>query len=503
MIASIRPAFVLAALTGLLATACSMADSTLLEPTKDDTVACRTSGGAYSLSKSYISFEVHKSFSGPTPSDDLHRLYPYLLKLPAPVVTGTEAEKKAALERAATDPTAEPYLSNRSGVAVVVKPDPETTYCVDYRRSITSDDTYQVTLKNHLLEKIATVADDKSKEILQNLVQALFVGLSGDSDFPGFRSGRPSLGGELVFTGTVDPFDHTEVNRINHAINRFGFCMFLENEPIDPAHDNVDAYCEAPLKWRPRADWVPKLHHVGHYHGHSSPSRTSTGPIETAGQEIAPPKYSRGIFYRPRLPYTYYLYVKENLMLRGVRGAWKMRGATTVMLENAAPVFTVGVDRTFFAKRSTTLVFDQGVLKDVTIEKGSELVNFVTIPLQVARSIAALPSAIIKVNVDQNNNRTQLIEAQDKLIKQLDALQKAKTDLGKLTPAAAEGASRSASNQQFSRGLASSSGIGQCTEQCQGSTGKSAANCQKWCRCQIETCRVGSQESCAQACALD
>jgi hypothetical protein len=119
-------------------------------------------------------------------------------------------------------------------------------------------------------------------------------------------------------------------------------------------------------------------------------------------------------FYRPRLPYNYMLLVKKN---KQVAGGWELRGSSeTVMLENGSPVFSVPIDRTFFTTRETALAFDDGVLQDVSIKKGSELLGFVQLPLAVAQTVAALPASILQVKIDGTNNRHKLIKAQPDLL---------------------------------------------------------------------------------------
>jgi hypothetical protein len=64
-------------------------------------------------------------------------------------------------------------------------------------------------------------------------------------------------------------------------------------------------------------------------------------------------------------------------------------------MPNASPIFSVGVDRSAFVTRKTTLLaFDAGVLRDITIEKPSEVLSFVEIPLRVAQVVVAVPAEI-------------------------------------------------------------------------------------------------------------
>ena len=476
---------ILAALAIAMLGACAMSQSTLVEPRT--AVGCDSSAGAYNLTKSYIAFDITREQTGIAVAQNIANNYGYFIRLPGSGGTATESDK-------------------RGGVAVLVKPDPEATYCLDYLASITSNDTFEVQKLNHILQKITSKADDQSAKVAENFVKTLFAGISGNANFDETLKGRSlsrtTLGDKLVFSGVVDPFDHDDVNRTNDAIRAYGYCLFIEGEPIDPNNDDVDAYCDNPQAWKKAHAWSAQAWPTNKYHAVKQPQT-----IERAGQSQAPRKYTQGIFYRARLPVTYYLYVKENLKLKGVRGAWKLRGSSTAFFENAAPVISVGIDRTFFANRETTLSFDNGVLQDVKITKGSELVNVVTIPLQIAQSIAALPANVISVKINQTNNNAALIQAQDSLIAARRLLA---TDQARAAPpiavVAAAGGGRSLGNAAGPQSFADSNGdagYGQCFNKCMVSnTVSNEPTCQKFCNCRVNLCgSQGDDASCQNNCS--
>ncbi len=158
-------------------------------------------------------------------------------------------------------------------------------------------------------------------------------------------------------------------------------------------------YCSSPMKFVERE-------------GLETDSLIEAPPVAAAHQ-------ARGLFYRPRRPYSYYVLSRQN---RHVQGLWKLAHTATVSLENRSPILLVGADRTFFARRRTKLTFDSGALSDVEIDKTSELLGMVEVPLYLAQNIAAVPSALIKVDIDQTVAQTQIIGAELAIIqKQNDA----------------------------------------------------------------------------------
>jgi hypothetical protein len=129
------------------------------------------------------------------------------------------------------------------------------------------------------------------------------------------------------------------------------------------------------------------------------------------------------------------------------------------------------------------------------------LANFVTIPLQIAKGIAALPSAVIMIKIDQDTSRGQLIEAQNNLIVAQRQLTVAKVAAAAETAPVAEAALAGQRSGQFTP-VTSSIGLNQCVEQCTVEFGGTAAMCQNFCSCKVQSCRIGDDEACSRACKL-
>lgn len=367
----------------VFAASCSMSSSALVNDKAP--VGCHSDAGSYYLGKSLLKVKVRE------------------------LAAAEEATKKAGY-----------YID---AVTVEVQPDRRYPYCLDYLASATSNDTFLIekTAGKSLIKKITSSADDKSKEIATDLIKAAFIGISHNPNFNSNLAqatratfGAPRIAADtLRFEAEYDPFNAHQTAVINDALNDFGFCLVLEDQALDSKYASIDDYCDHPLQYSSREAQLIKA---------------------TTEQYGLPPRpYSDGLFYRPRLPYNYLLFTKPN---RQVRGEWRLRGTTTIYLENKAPIFAINIDRTFFAKRETTLQFDDGALRDIHIRKDSELVGAVNIPLQIAQGIAALPTNIIQVRINNTNNQGKLVEAQTALIKEkearlkaLEAYEKTKTEV--------------------------------------------------------------------------
>jgi hypothetical protein len=120
-----------------------------------------------------------------------------------------------------------------------------------------------------------------------------------------------------------------------------------------------------------------------------------------------------GILYRPRQSYRAYIYVKDD-----PKGPdpWRLVQTVQLRLENISPVVSLGVERAIFSARRTAFLFDRGTLVGWCVSKKSELLAAMEIPLEVVRSIVALPTAILQVRIDEVTRSNDLAAAERDLI---------------------------------------------------------------------------------------
>ena len=98
-----------------------------------------------------------------------------------------------------------------------------------------------------------------------------------------------------------------------------------------------------------------------------------------------------------------------------------------------SPILSCDINRAAFVTKTTTLTFADGVLTGSVIAKPSEVAGFMSIPLDVATAIVAVPGSIVKFRIDTTTQQKALVDAQKDLIKsqeariqELQSLQKAK-----------------------------------------------------------------------------
>jgi hypothetical protein len=283
---------------------------------------------------------------------------------------------------------------------VVRHPDPHLFFCLDYLNSPTSDDKVQVLKwpsdpsqpKEPFLGAVMINATDQSAYILSALIRAAFIGLSGDSGFMPARAANFDQT-EIIADYEFDPFNPREAATINSQLVKHGFCLVLENYMFDPAV-GVQRYCGAPLR-------------------HTVERTVFFKAYRNLEETPADPQIS-GLVYRPRHPYRLFIYHKLDV---AGPDPWQLQYTTTLQMENLSPLLSLGVTRAMFANKTISFMFIEGALQNACVSKTSELAGFVEIPLQISRSLVALPGEIAKVQINDVNSESQLVAAQNSLYK--------------------------------------------------------------------------------------
>ena len=363
---------------------CAITESTIVDlniPYAPGSVACSSALGSYSLPKSFIRIVVGQVNGAP----------------PDLVVDNLPADGKYMFE-------------------ITRRADPALTVCLDYLASAFAHDEITVNKQDTSLDEAAKKvrddgtsavtsrqflrsvyvnATDKSVAIARNLIQAAFIGLSGNENFGPEREGlldrtkTPEILADLEF----DPFDTRDTAEANARLSRFGFCLVLEGFTFDRSSLSIDQYCNSPSRVRDHVPQVAELYAI-----------KSREPL---------PPHTPGLLYRPRQTYLISIYRKPD---PGGRKAWQLSRRVDVDLENLSPVVSVGVSRALFARRNGAFVFDEGNLKTVCIAKTSEIENFVAIPFEIARSLVALPAQIVTVKINRIAKEEELARVEDLFI---------------------------------------------------------------------------------------
>lgn len=267
-----------------------------------------------------------------------------------PPITGApsapEAKKGAVISTA--------YRIRYKGTTYV--PDRSKSFAVRYKGNGMSDDTIHVKVgKNGLLDLIEVTTVDKTVDITKKLLE---IGKNVARIATFAQAGGATVTEEIVFTGSFDPTDSSDVAAINRALK------------------TVDGHsCNVEVGGRTSSRSGKSV-----YPSYVSP----TGQVST----ITPGQAYDGVVFRPAAPYTLTLSCDGKAQQR-----------TTVLLPDKSEMLYMPINRSAFITKVQKLDFDDGMLVDSSLTKPSEVLGGVEIPLEITRAILALPGEIIADNV--------------------------------------------------------------------------------------------------------
>ncbi|MEQ1930816.1 MAG: hypothetical protein ABL957_09805 [Parvularculaceae bacterium] len=292
---------------------------------------------------------------------------------------------------------------------VVYRPDPDHRYVLRYRHSSFSDDHVVVKVDDMgFLKWISAVSKDETGEVALKFVELA----AETAKIATLKSGAAD---ELL------PF-------------KWEFaCDPTDDEPIGQG----DANCGDILRRLRRAPYYVDLE-IGH--------RSLVGP--GGGVESERPRLgcNEGACFRPALPYEIrftYQDVADARPPEDSRVKLVQSRTIVVALPNEAPIMAVDLNRHAFVDAKTEVEFEDGMLSKVELEKPSEALGLVSLPVDAARLIASIPAALLDFKItslQKNKNllteeanliqsQMELLEKQRRLIEaQADALEKAGED---------------------------------------------------------------------------
>lgn len=120
-----------------------------------------------------------------------------------------------------------------------------------------------------------------------------------------------------------------------------------------------------------------------------------------------------GIAYRPLMPCEVVVSGNDS------------QTEAVIYVPNKAIINTFPLDRGAFIKKVANLTFDNGVLTEFTINKPSEALGAVSLPVDLAKLVASVPAEILTVKVNHANDEKSLLQAQQALLDAQKSLQQA------------------------------------------------------------------------------
>jgi hypothetical protein len=279
-------------------------------------------------------------------------------------------------------------------VSEISVPDPKMLFFIDYKHSIFSNDSkvkVGVDPKTGLLTTIETVTEDKTSSIIVGVTQIARAVLG----LPAPAGVLEAVPPRCQLDRTFDPFSDKDFETVLSLIRTQDSgvkCLQLKSH-----EKTVREVCfdEATKK-------------VGTVTG--SPEKA----VKSEGTSLngATP----GVFYRAALPYEFVVKFSDSV-----------QPSTVVYLPNASPLLNIDISRAAFVENKYTITFENGMLKEISWVKPSEVQGFISIPIDIDRAVVAIPGELLTVKVKDINTERGLLEAQKDLIQaQLEFMAKQK-----------------------------------------------------------------------------
>jgi hypothetical protein len=360
---------------------CQMLDSNWLDtdPRAAGTT-CTTNAGTYSLPRRLITVTV----------------------------TGTD-KSGFNLKVDATGDTTAPYVADRN-----------ENYCLDFLLSPLSADRVGIQrTEDGLLRRVYTQADDKTKDIAQQLIQgAADLVSSNQAGTPGRSfATRPRFAGDadpVVATFMFDPFVEREAREVNIALVEYGYCLYLDThrDPFAPRWSQQ--ICRDAVVGRKKGSRNPAVYAEPSMVYKADPAYPRSGLAIFDPRPVSAEVQQRGVLYRPELTHTLVVIRKPDPGSRF--SEWRPVASDKIVMPNAAPAFVLEFKRAVFVKAETDVQFHNGLIKNVTVNKPSELLAASNLVVAAAQIVTNIPKRALTIFNNRTENTIDLINTNAQLI---------------------------------------------------------------------------------------
>jgi hypothetical protein len=300
-----------------------------------------------------------------------------------------------------------PAMTATLSPSITTVADRTQAFCLDYLSSPVSKDVVTVQRgDNFLLQSINSNVEDRTPQIATALIQTaenLAIGAARVAPLAPLPADKVDL--------QFDPFAWRDLILAKQALRRFGFCLYVEGYSFPTEGLSTAQILVAANKWCS-----------------TDPMRTPRydNPLYSfAMAPVLPALMREGVLYRPKSTYNIVILTKTDGKSSGL--PWQLYQTKRVEMPNASPILSIGINRALFTKRITTVHFSDGSLTDVAVDKDSEAVGFVQIPLVAVQAIVDVPGQIIKVRLADTQSHQALVEAQGNLLNAIASYQAAVT----------------------------------------------------------------------------
>ena len=326
--------------------------------------------------------------------------------------------------------------------------DPNAALMLEYRAEAGSNDTFKLSIgTNGLLSTVNSTSADQSAAILLKLAElvkeaakasvplARKITVESDTD-----AGEPKLSegdarrkkcyetlqkmsvttevnlSDVLAAEPISGYGQTS-HRLDSEMDTFNARILaaMQKIPKDVAYANADMRGKRPIA------------NIGLPGKSITPLKDTTFDVEKDGKGRSAgyldsgraDAYS-GIVFRMMAPRRFALDATPSglTFARGceLRSVSSYQGGKTIMVADPRRTFVVDNSRTPFVKKKIDLTVTDGVLLGVDVDKPSELLAAISLPVDILKVIASIPGEILSVKVKQLSDQNSLTKAQVEML---------------------------------------------------------------------------------------
>lgn len=257
-------------------------------------------------------------------------------------------------------------------IKVAIKPkivaDMRQQYYLKYKQYANANDNLKLEFdENNLLKSVDLIADDQTDEIIVKLAE-------------GIKDIVPGSTTELVAQQMIDsfyfsPFIAADIDTANSILQKYGLSVAIQ-----------DIYASAsslPVP-RPAADTIN----------------------------------INGIYYRPYIPLRLKVQSSDN----------SYSNETVLHLPDPSQVAQFELKRSWLVKKTNKVIFENGNIDNYEIDKPSQTLAFIAIPIELAKAVLSIPATIFQFKIDITTKNKELLEVKNELKELKEELQESEDD---------------------------------------------------------------------------
>lgn len=330
----------------------------------------------------------------------------------------------------------------KTGLNAPYVADRNETYCLDFLLSYLSDDRVGIQrTPDGLLQRVYTQADDKSKKIAQDVIQAGADLIASERANSLARSSvirlKDTTGAAVTALAQFqfDPFVEREAREVNDALSQFNYCIYLDarNDAFAPPWS--EQICRDIAAAGPKRSGGGRKSRGPSVVYKADPAYPRSGLAIFDPRPVPPELQARGILYRPELSHSLVVVRRPH---KGARASeWHVVASDRIVVPNAAPAFIFQIERAIFVKAETDVQFSSGLIKNISVKKPSELLAAADLALAAAQIVTNIPAKALLILNNRTENTINLINTNAELINVLRQY-KSDVNLEAFGPAAAQ-----------------------------------------------------------------